>query len=120
MATETRENPIVDHLSELSQQSAKLIREELRLMAADLVQQGRRVGVGAGFLGGAGLLGIGSFGALTAALIAAIERRSSRGAFVVAAIYGAGAGALAEAGVKRIKPSTPETVEPVEDEEDID
>ena len=72
-------------------------------MAADLVQRGRDVGVGAGFLGGAGLLGVGAFGALTAALIAALERRPARGGLLVAAIYGAGAGTLAEAGAKRLR-----------------
>jgi hypothetical protein len=110
MATDIRDNSITDLLSELSQESAGLIRQELGLMAADLAKQAGRVGVGAGFLGGAGLLGVGAFGALTAGLIAALGRRPARGAFMVAAVYGAGAGALAEAGVKRLGRAAPEAV----------
>ena len=48
-------------------------------------------------------VGAGAFAALTSALIAALERRPARGAFLVAAIYGAGAGTLTEAGVKRLR-----------------
>jgi hypothetical protein len=110
MATDIRDNSITDLLSELSQESAGLIRQELGLMAADLAKQAGRVGVGAGFLGGAGLLGVGAFGALTAGLIAALGRRPARGAFMVAAVYGAGAGALAEVGVKRLGQVAPEAV----------
>jgi putative superfamily III holin-X len=102
MATADQKNPVGDLTSEFSQATARLLRQELSAMAADLARQGRQVGVGAGLLGGAGVLGLGSFGALTAALMAALDRRPARGAFLVAAIYGAGAGALADAGVKRL------------------
>jgi hypothetical protein len=103
MATDIREHANRDLPTELSQGPAELIRHELQLIAADLVQRGRHVAVGAGLLSGAGVLGVGSFGALTAALIAALERRPARGAILVAAIYGAGAGTLAEAGVNRLR-----------------
>jgi hypothetical protein len=106
MAPDIRETANADLPTELSQGPAGLIRKELELIAAELVQRGRHVGVSAGLLGGAGVLGVGSFGALTSALIAAIERRPARGAFLMAAIYGAGAGTLAEAGVKRLSQTT--------------
>src|ERR1044072_3687731 len=81
------ERPIAELLSELSQESAGLIREELRLIVADFTTQGRRVGSSAALLGGAGVLGVGAFGALTAGLIALLGRRPARGALLVAAVY---------------------------------
>ena len=68
----------------------------------------------AALLGGAGVLGLGAFGALTTAAIAALGRQdTTRGALLMAAFYGAGAGALAEAGVKRLGRVTPEAVEAI-------
>jgi hypothetical protein len=89
--------------TELASGPAELIRREIELVLTDLAQRGRQVGVGAGMLGGAGILGVGAFAALTSAVIAALERRPSRGGFVVAAMYGAGAGTLTEAGVRRLR-----------------
>ena len=103
MTADIREDVNPDPLSKLSQGPAELIRKELELLLADVAQRGRQAGVGAGLLGGAGVLGVGAFAALTSALIAALERRPARGAFLVAAIYGAGAGTLTEAGVKRLR-----------------
>jgi hypothetical protein len=111
---ELRENSIGELLSELSQESAALLREELRLMGAELTEQGRRVAASAGLLGGAGVLGLGAFGALTAALISALGRRPAGGALLVATLYGAGAAALAEAGLKRLGHIAPEAVETIQ------
>jgi len=105
------ETSIADLLGELSEESAGLIRKELRLIAADLAVQGRRVGGSAALLGGAGVLGVGAFGALTAGLIALLGRRPARGALMVAGLYGAGAGALAEAALKRLGEVAPEAAQ---------
>ena len=105
-----RENPIapVDEL----QEPAAVLREELRLILEEVADQGRRVAFGAAILGGAGVLGLGAFGALTTAAIAALGRRDTiRGALLMAAAYGAGAGALAGIGVKRLGHVGPEAVE---------
>lgn len=102
---------MTDILGELSQESVGLIREELRLIAVDFAAQGRRVGGSAALLGGAGVLGVGAFGALTAGLIALLGRRPARGALMVAALYGAGAGALADAAVKRLGEVAPEAAQ---------
>jgi putative superfamily III holin-X len=102
---------IADLLSQLSQESRGLIREELGLIAADLASQGRRVGGSAALLGGAGVLGVGAFGAATAGLISLLGRQPARGALAVAALYGAGAGVLAEAGVRRLGHVAPEAAQ---------
>jgi hypothetical protein len=111
--TEPRESEssIAELLSELSHESTGLIRQELRLIAVDLAAQGRRVGGSAALLGGAGALGVGAFCALTAGLIALLGRRPARGALMVAALYGAGAGALADAAVKRLGQVAPEAMD---------
>ena len=102
---------------ELPQEPAAVIREELRLIRDEVADQGRRVAFGAALLGGAGVLGLGAFGALTTAAIAALGRQDTvRGALLTAAVYGAGAGALAEVGVKRLGRVTPEAVENIQAE----
>jgi|RhiMetdeSRZDD1v2_1073273.scaffolds.fasta_scaffold2188019_2 hypothetical protein len=103
-----RENSITDVLSDLSQESVSLIRQELRLVAADFAAQGRELGTSAGFLGGAAVLGVGAFGALTAGLIAALGRRPARGGLLVAALYGAGAAGMANQGITRLSEVAPE------------
>ena len=85
-----REQAIAEHFGALSQETAALVREELRLVREDLIQQGKRLGAGAGLLGGASLLGLGAFGALTAGLISALGG-GARGGFLVAMLYAAGA-----------------------------
>ena len=116
MATnaDLRENSIADLLSELSQESVELLRQELRLVVTDIAAEGRQVGTSVGLLGGAAALGVGAFGALTAALIAALGRRPSRGALLVATLYGAGAAGLADAGVKRLGQVAPQVLETIQ------
>ena len=102
---------------ELPMEPAAVIRQELRLIRDEIADQGRRVAFGAALIGGAGVLGLGAFGALTTAAITALGRKDTmRGALVMAAAYGAGAGALAEVGVLRLRRVTPEAVENVQAE----
>ena len=116
MATtpDLRENSIADLLSDLSQESVALIREELRLVVADIAAEGRPVGTSVGLLGGAAALGVGAFGALTAALIAALGRRPARGGLLVATLYGAGAAGMADAGRKRLMKVAPQVLEAIQ------
>ena len=60
------------------------------------------------------MLGVGAFGALTAALIAALGRRPARGGLLVATLYGAGAAGLADAGLKRLGQVAPEVLEAIQ------
>ena len=111
-----RSNPIPAP-DELPQEPAAVLREELRLIRDEIADQGRRLAFGAALLGGAGVLGLGAFGALTTAAIAALGRQdTTRGALLMAAVYGAGAGALAEVGVRRLGRVAPEAVENIEEE----
>ena len=108
-----REGPIAV-LDEL-QEPAAVLREELGLVLEEIADQGRRVAFGAAILGGAGVLGLGAFGALSTAAIAALGRQdTARGALLLAAAYGAGAGALTGIGVKRLGRVGPEAVESIQ------
>jgi Putative Actinobacterial Holin-X, holin superfamily III len=110
----TRKSARADAIPELEEPAA-VLREELRLIREEIVDQGRRVAFGVALLGGAGVLGLGAVGALTTAAITALGRQdTTRGALLVAAVYGAGAGALAEAGVWRLGRVTPEAVENIQ------
>lgn len=96
---------------------ATVLREELQVIREEVTAHGRRVAFGATLLGGAGVLGLGAFGALTTAAITALGRQdTARGALVMAAAYGVGAGVLAEAGVLRLRKVAPEAAQDIQHE----
>ncbi|GAA0369064.1 phage holin family protein [Microbispora corallina] len=58
----------------LSEDVSRLVRDELRLARLEMTEKGKRAGVGAGLLGGAGVLALFGGGALVAAVIMALAR----------------------------------------------
>jgi hypothetical protein len=109
-----RRNPVAA-VDDLPDEPAAVVREELLLIREEIADQARRVALSVALLAGAGVMGLGAFGALTTAAIAALGRQdTARGALLMAAFYGAGAGALAEAGVKRLGRVTPEAAEAIQ------
>jgi hypothetical protein len=94
---ERREQSIAEHVRGLSEESAGLVREQAQLIRDDLIDELKRLGLGGVMLGGAGLLGLGAFGALTAGVVSAFGG-GKRGALTVTVMYGAAAGGLAVAG----------------------
>jgi Putative Actinobacterial Holin-X, holin superfamily III len=101
----THEQSIAEHVRGLSEESANLVREQAQLIRDDLIDEFKRLGVGGVMLGGAGLLGLGAFGVLTAGLVNAFGA-GKRGALIVTVLYGAGAGGLAVAGRDRLRDTT--------------
>jgi hypothetical protein len=99
---ERREQSIAEHVRGLSEESAGLVREQAQLVREDLIDELKRLGVGGVMLGGAGLLGLGAFGALTAGMVSAFGG-GKRGAMTVTVLYGAGAGGLAVAGREQLR-----------------
>ena len=59
-------------MQRLSQQTATLVRQEIRLAQVEMQQKGKQVGIGAGLFGGAALVALGGFGALIAGLVLAL------------------------------------------------
>ena len=99
---ERREQSIAEHVRGLSEESAGLVREQAQLIREDLMDELKRLGLGGVMLGGAGLLGLGAFGALTAGLVSAFGGRK-RGAAAVTVLYGGAAGGLAVAGREQLR-----------------
>jgi len=94
---------------QLSEQTTALASKEVELAKAELALKGKRLGMGAGMFGGAGLVGAYALGALTACLILALATALDGwlAALIVAAVYGAIAGVLALTGKKKVEQATP-------------
>ncbi len=118
-----RDHSIGDLLKQLSQETSTLVKQELELAKAEMTEKGRHAGVGAGFIGGGALFGLGAYGALTACLIALLATALDHvwlAALIVTLVYGAIAGVLALRGKDKIQeaaPAAPEqTVETVKED----
>ena len=67
------DKPIGDLLQQASQQTATLVRQEMRLVQLEIKEKGRHAGIGAGLLGGGGVIAFLALGALTTAAIAGLS-----------------------------------------------
>jgi uncharacterized membrane protein YqjE len=96
-------------VQQLSNQTATLVRQELRLAQVELQEKGKRVGIGAGMFGGAGLVALYGVGALIAAAVIGIGTLLEP--WIAAAIVGvvllAVAGILTLTGRKQVERGTP-------------
>jgi uncharacterized membrane protein YqjE len=106
---ELSEQSVGDLVQELSQQTATLVRQEMRLAQVELQEKGKRAGIGAGMFGGAGLVALYGVGAVVAAVImlvaTAIEPWVS--ALIAGAVLLVTAGVLALLGRKQVEQATP-------------
>jgi uncharacterized membrane protein YqjE len=93
----------------LSNQTATLVRKEIRLGQLELQEKGKRAGIGAGMFGGSGLTALYGLGALIAAAILALSTAVAPwlAALIVAVVLFAAAGVLALTGKKRVQQATP-------------
>jgi uncharacterized membrane protein YqjE len=96
-------------VQQLSNQTATLVRQELRLAQVELQEKGKRVGIGAGMFGGAGLVALYGVGALIAAAIIGIGTLLEPwiAAVIVGVVLLAVAGILALIGRKQVERGTP-------------
>jgi uncharacterized membrane protein YqjE len=109
MRDELRDRPIGELLKQLSQETTTLVRQELDLAKAEMAQKGKQAGLGAGMFGGAGVSALLGLGALTAAVIAALDIAMPLwlAALIVAVIWLAVAGVLGLAGKTKVQQATP-------------
>ena len=119
--TELREKSIGELVSQLSTETSTLIKQEMALARAEMTEQGKRAGKGAGMLGGAGVAGLLTLGSLTAMLIALLDTgmKTWLAALIVTVLWAAVAGVLALQGRNKIKdatPPAPQTVETVKED----
>jgi Putative Actinobacterial Holin-X, holin superfamily III len=117
-----RERPIGELLKQLSEETTRLVHQELELAKAELTQKGRQAGLGAGLFGAAGAIGLLAAAALTACFILALDAVMPvwLAALIVAVVYGAVAAILALRGRDRIKQAVPpvpeQTIETVKED----
>lgn len=103
------DRPVSELIQLASQQTATLVRDEIRLAKLELSDKGKRLGAGAGMFGAASVVAVFGVGALVAALVAALA--TTLDTWLAALIVGGGllalAGALALAGRASVRAATP-------------
>jgi membrane protein len=103
------DQPIGDLVAQLSEQTAELVRKELRLAQIEMQEKGKRAGIGAGLFGGAGLVALYGVGVLIAAVVLALATAVAPwlAALIVAAVLFAAAGVAALMGKKQVEQAVP-------------
>jgi len=103
------ERSLSELVQQLSDQTTTLARREVELAKAEMAIKAKRLGVGVGAFGAAGIVALFAVGALTATLILALATAMSGwlAALIVTAVYGAVAGVLALVGRQRVEAGTP-------------
>lgn len=116
------DRPMSELLRRLADKTAQLIRQEMQLARTEMVSKAREAGAGAGLFGGAGLVGLGAFAALTAAIILALVGSGLApwaAALIVAVVYAIVAGILGLTGKKKFERAAPpipqETIDSVKE-----
>jgi MFS family permease len=120
--TDESDRPIGELVKQLSEQTSRLVRQELALARAEMTEKGKAAGIAGGMFGAAGILGLLGLGALTACLILALALVIDAwlAALIVAAAYAVMAGALALVGKRKVQEASPplpeETKESVQED----
>jgi MFS family permease len=96
-------------VKQLSEQTSRLVRQEVELAKTELAIKGKRAGIGAGMFGGAGVVGLYAVGALVAAAIAALATAVAMwlAALIVGVVLAAVAGVVALTGKKKVEQAMP-------------
>jgi|SRR5215211_3080688 len=106
---ELSERSVGDLVEQLSQQTATLVRKEMRLAQVELQEKGKRAGTGAGMFGGAGLVALYGVAAVIAAVIMLLATATEPwvSALIVGVVLLAAAGILALLGRRQVEQATP-------------
>jgi hypothetical protein len=117
-----RERPLPELLKQLSEETTRLVRQEIELAKAEVTQKGKQAGIGAGLFGAAGVIGFLALAALTTCFILALDAVMPAwlAALLVAVVYGAIAAVLALRGRSKVKQAVPpvpeQTIETVKED----
>jgi hypothetical protein len=100
---------ITELMTQLSSQTSRLVRDELRLAQKEFSNSAKHAGIGAGIFSGAGLLAVFGLGALTTAAIAALALVLDvwAAALIVAVVLLAAAGIAALISKKQLEQASP-------------
>ncbi|MGZ4508415.1 MAG: phage holin family protein [Blastococcus sp.] len=96
-------------IGQLTDQLSRLVRDEVRLAQAEVTQKAKRLGIGAGLFGGAGVVALLGLGALVTAAILGLANvlPGWLAGIVVAVVLFLVAGVLALLGKKDVQQATP-------------
>ena len=108
-ASSSHEASLGELVSQLSQQTSRLVSDELQLAKTELAESGKRYGIGAGLFGAAGVLGLYALGVLvaTAILALALVLDAWLAALIVGVVLLAAAGVMALLGKGQIAKASP-------------
>jgi hypothetical protein len=98
-----------DLIKQVSEQTSKLVRQEIALARLEIREKIKHFGIGAGLVGAAALVGLFGAGTVVAALVLVLATAMDAwiAALVVAAVLLGGAGIMALAGKRQIEQATP-------------
>jgi uncharacterized membrane protein YqjE len=96
-------------VAKVSEQTSRLLRDELRLAQLEMTEKGKKVGFGAGLFGGAGLFAVFGLGCLVATAILALAGPLTDwlAALLVGLALFVVAGGAALMGKREVKQATP-------------
>jgi uncharacterized membrane protein YqjE len=109
MTTQTDQQSTADLVRQVSEQVSTLVRDELELAKIEMVEKGKRAGIGAGLFGTAGVLALYGVGALlvTVGALLALAMPVWAAALVVTVVVFAVAGVAALIGKNQVKKAVP-------------
>lgn len=120
--SELRDHGTGELLKDLSSQVSRLVRQEVELAKLEMTEKGKKLGVGAGMLGGAAVAALLMLGSLTAFLIIVLALAMPwwAAALIVTAVWGVIAAVLALRGRDELremgKPVPEQTIETVKED----
>jgi hypothetical protein len=120
----TQERSTGELVKQVSEQISVLVRDELKLAQLEMTRKGKQAGIGAGMLGGGGLIALYGLGCLIACAILALNLALAAwlSALIVGVVLLAAAGAAALIGKSRLQKAAPpvpaETVDSVKTDVD--
>jgi Putative Actinobacterial Holin-X, holin superfamily III len=96
-------------VARMSEQTSRLVRDELWLAQAEMAAKGKKAGIGVGLFGGAGLISVYGLGCLVAAAVLALAGPVADwlAALIVGIALFAVAGVAALVGKKEVSAATP-------------
>jgi membrane protein len=103
------ERSAADLVKQVSEQATTLVRDEIKLAQLEMTRKGKQAGVGAGMLGGGGLIALYGVACLIACAIIGLSHvmQAWLAALVVGAVLLIAAGVAALVGKSRLSRATP-------------
>jgi uncharacterized membrane protein YqjE len=107
--TDPSDLPVGELLKRATEQTSRLVREELQLAQLEMQQKAKHAGIGAGLLGGAGIVALLGVAVLIATVVLALATAMDAwlAALIVAVVLLAVAGGMALAGKKEVAEAAP-------------